>query len=41
MLVTVARPEGLFHLIFIAPESDWNRDHFTFERMIQSIHFAQ
>ena len=40
MLVTVARPEGLFHLIFIAPESDWNKAHLTFEHMFQSIHFT-
>jgi len=41
MLVTVARPEGLFHLIFISPESRWNEAHFTFAHMVQSIHFAQ
>jgi len=41
MLVTVARPEGLFHLIFISPESHWNDSHPTFEHMVQSIRFAQ
>ncbi len=41
MLVTVARPEGLFHLIFISPERDWNEAHLTFEHMVQSIHFAR
>jgi predicted Zn-dependent protease len=41
MLVTVARPEGLFHLIFISPESQWDEVHLTFEHMVQSIHFAR
>jgi predicted Zn-dependent protease len=41
MLITVARPEGLFHLIFIAPEREWNQAHLTFEHMVQSIHFAE
>jgi len=41
MLVTVARPEGLFHLIFISPERDWNEAHLTFEHMVQSIRFVQ
>lgn len=41
MLVTVARPEGLFYLIFISPEQNWNETHLTFEHMVQSIHFVQ
>lgn len=41
VLVTVARPEGLFYLIFISPEPDWNETQFTFEHMVQSIHFVQ
>ena len=41
ILVTVARPEGLFHMIFISPEKDWNEAHLTFEHMVQSIHFVQ
>jgi len=41
MLLTVSRPEGLFHLVFISPESRWNEAHLTFEHMVQSIHFAQ
>jgi len=41
MLVTVARPEGLFHLIFMAPEKDWNEAHLAFEHMVQSIRFVQ
>ena len=34
-------PEGLFYLILIAPERDWNEAHLTFEHMVQSIHFVQ
>jgi hypothetical protein len=41
MLITVARPQGLFHVIFISPESKWNETHLTFEHMVQSIHFVQ
>ncbi len=38
-LVTVARPEGLFYVIFIAPESEWNQIQGTFEQMLSSIRF--
>jgi predicted Zn-dependent protease len=41
MLITVARPQGLFHLIFISPESKWNETHLAFEHMVQSIQFVQ
>ena len=41
MLVTVARPEGLFYLIFISPEKHWDDAHLTFEHMVQSIHFVR
>ncbi|MGO9230202.1 MAG: M48 family metallopeptidase [Bryobacteraceae bacterium] len=41
MLLTVARPEGLFHLIFISPERNWGEAHLTFEHMVQSIRFVQ
>jgi len=41
MLVTVARPEGLFHLIFVSPEREWEQAHLAFEHMVQSIHFVQ
>ena len=30
MLVTIARPEGLFYLIFIAPERDWDEARHTY-----------
>ena len=38
-LVTVARPEGLFYVIFIAPESEWKQIQGTFEQMLSSIRF--
>jgi beta-barrel assembly-enhancing protease len=40
MLLTVARPEGLFYLVFISPERKWDQAQPVFDRMIQSIHFA-
>jgi len=41
LLVTVARPEGLFYLIFITPGKDWNDTQAIFNHMLQSIHFVQ
>jgi len=39
MLLAVARPQGIFYMIFIAPENQYNRLQPTFERMAQSIRF--
>ena len=41
MLLTVARPEGLFYLIFISPEKDWDQTHLMFEHMVQSLRFVR
>jgi len=41
VLVTVARPEGLFHLIFIAPEQNRNETQGVFDHIMQSIRFIQ
>jgi len=41
MLVTVARPEGLYYLIFVSPEQDWSDTHVVCEHMIQSVHFVR
>ena len=41
LLVTVARPEGLFHLIFISPDRNWSETQAFFDHMIQSIRFVQ
>ncbi|MFN3323235.1 MAG: M48 family metalloprotease [Bryobacteraceae bacterium] len=39
MLVTVARPGGLFYLIFIAPESEYRLAQGTYEQMLRSVRF--
>ncbi|MBI1895454.1 MAG: M48 family metalloprotease [Acidobacteria bacterium] len=38
-LLTVARPEGLFYMVFVAPEGEVGRLQPAFERMIQSLRF--
>jgi hypothetical protein len=40
-LVTVPRPEGLFYLVFIAPQSEWGVVQPTFERMLNSLRFQR
>jgi predicted Zn-dependent protease len=40
LLLTVARPEGLFYLIFVSPEQDWHETQLVFDHMIQSIRFV-
>jgi predicted Zn-dependent protease len=39
MLLTVPRPEGLFYMVFIAPEQHWGQVQGAFEQMVQSIRF--
>ena len=39
LLLTVARPQGLFYMIFIAPENQYDRLQPAFERMANSIRF--
>jgi len=41
MLLTVARPEGLFYLVFISPERKWDQTQAAVEHMIQSVRFAK
>jgi Zn-dependent protease with chaperone function len=38
-LVTVARPEGLFYAIFIAPQSEFDSVQKIFEEMLRSVRF--
>jgi Zn-dependent protease with chaperone function len=38
-LVTVVRPEGLFYMIFIAPESEFGAIQSTFEDVLRSVRF--
>jgi len=40
VLLTVARPEGLFYLIFIAPEREFRDVQGTFDEMLRSIRFS-
>ncbi|MBI1788722.1 MAG: M48 family metalloprotease [Acidobacteria bacterium] len=40
MLVTVERPEGVFYMVFIAPEREFRNLQRTFEDMLQSIRFS-
>jgi hypothetical protein len=39
LLLTVAHPQGLFYMIFIAPENQYNNLQPAFERMANSIRF--
>jgi hypothetical protein len=41
MLVSVTRPEGLFYMIFVAPQQDWNRFQSAFDHMLESLRFAR
>jgi hypothetical protein len=41
LLVTAARPEGLFYSVLISPRSDFNEARGVFEQMVQSIRFAK
>jgi hypothetical protein len=38
-LVTVARPEGLFYVVFVAPRSEFDQIQGVFNRMLESIRF--
>ena len=39
LLLTVVRPQGIFYLVFVAPESQHDRLQSTFEQMARSIRF--
>jgi hypothetical protein len=39
VLLTVARPEGLFYMVFIAPNQYFDQAQSAFDRMLQSIRF--
>jgi hypothetical protein len=41
MLVTVARPQGLYYLVFIAPQNEFQQVQKTYEDMLQSVRFKQ
>ncbi len=39
VLVTVTRPEGLFYMVFIAPQSEFDQIQSTFEEIVRSVRF--
>jgi len=39
VLVTVARPEGLFYIVFIAPKAEFEKAEPTFEDVLRSVRF--
>jgi Zn-dependent protease with chaperone function len=39
MLVTAQRPEGMFYMVFIAPEGDFKQLQSTYEQMLRSVRF--
>jgi Zn-dependent protease with chaperone function len=41
MLLTIARPEELFYVVFIAPESEWSRVQKTFDDVVASLKFTK
>ena len=40
MVLTIARPEGLFYVVFIAPESEWSATQPAFDRVVSSLRFS-
>ncbi len=40
VLVTVARPEGLFYMVLVAPSGNFRQIEGAFQQMVQSIRFA-
>jgi hypothetical protein len=40
VLVTVARPEGLFYMVLVAPSNNFQQIEGAFQQMVQSIRFA-
>ena len=40
VLLTVQRPEGLFYMVFIAPEKEFAQIKQTFQEMLRSVRFS-
>jgi hypothetical protein len=38
-LVTVSRPDGLFYMVLIAPQSEFDQIQRTFEEIVRSVRF--
>ena len=41
MLLTIARPEALFYIVFIAPDSEWATTQPTFDAVVSSLQFTK
>lgn len=41
MILTIARPEGLFYTVFIAPQSEWAGAQPAFDAVVNSLQFAK
>ncbi len=41
LLLTVQRPEGIFYMVFVAPDQNFNQLQGAFNEMVQSIRFTQ
>jgi hypothetical protein len=41
VVLTVARPEGLFYMVFVAPSRDFNQLQGAFQKMLDSIQFRR
>jgi hypothetical protein len=40
LLVTVARPEGLFYVVFVGPEQNWGQLQGAFDHMLRTLRFS-
>ncbi len=40
VLLTIVRPQGLFYMVFIAPERDFRNLQGTFDEMVRSLRFT-
>jgi hypothetical protein len=41
MILTIARPEGLFYAVFIAPQAEWAATQPAFDGVVNSLQFIQ
>ncbi len=41
MLLTIARPEALFYIVFISPESEWANTQKTYDAVVASLKFTK
>ncbi len=41
MLLTVSRPEGVFYMVFVAPQQDWGKLQDSFDHMLRSLRFTR